>query len=196
MSPRQKVVPKIPDWLVYEMVDGKPIYYKNYQQLLENFTDEQPTAMPESTTQIWLKTMLNRWLFKFLEPKGYDIFSGELGLIAGRGDRRGADISIYREEDFVLGPTFSKIPPEVIIEIDVKAELGNQRLEDYIERKNEDYHRMGVKKVIWIFTAKQEIMVAEVGKKVHFHQWTDWVETIEGASFNLAELMRGKKFQV
>lgn len=194
MSPSRKAAPKIPDWLVYEMVDGKPIYYKNYQKLLEDFSNEHQSDMADSRTQHWLKIWLNRWLFKFLEPMGYDIGSGELGLLVGKGDWRGADVVIYREEDIKLGPTYEDIPPEIIIEIDVKAALGNQRVEDYIDRKNEDYHQMGVKKVIWIFTAKREIMVAEAGKNPTFHRWDEWIETIEGASFNLDELMRGKKF--
>ena len=183
---------KIPDALVYEIVDGKPIYYKGYRQVLNKKLNIE-AVMAESSLQAWLKARLSHLLFNLLEQKGYEILTGELGLLIGRGDRRGADLSIYRSDLLVLDAHFSKIPPEVIIEIDIQADLENQNEMEYVLRKIEDYLRFGVKKVIWIFTSNRKIMTATSKKPWLTLDWDATIETLEGASFNLEKMLEGRQ---
>lgn len=182
---------KIPDALVYEIVDGKPIYYKGYRQVLNKKLNLE-AVMAESSLQAWLKARLSHLLFNLLEQKGYEILTGELGLLIGRGDRRGADVSIYRRDSLVLDAHFSKIPPEVVIEIDIQADLEDQNEMDYVLRKIEDYLRFGVKKVIWIFTTNRKIMTATPQKPWLTLDWETTIETVEGASFNLEKMLEGR----
>jgi Uma2 family endonuclease len=183
---------KIPQALIYEIVDGKPIYYKGYRQVL-NGKLRPEAVMAESSLQAWLKARLSHLLFNLLEQKGYEILTGELGLLIGRGDRRGADVSIYRSESLVLDAHYSKIPPEVIIEIDIQADLENQNEMEYVLRKIEDYLRFGVKKVIWIFTSNRKIMTATPQKPWLTLDWDATIEAIEGAEFNLEKMLEGRK---
>jgi Uma2 family endonuclease len=183
---------KIPESLVYEIVDGKPIYYKGYRQVLNGKLNLE-AVMAESSLQAWLKARLSHLLFNLLEQKGYEILTGELGLLIGRGDRRGADVSIYRREQLVLDAHYSKTPPEVIIEIDIQADLENQNEMEYVLRKIEDYLHFGVKKVIWIFTSNRKIMTATPQKPWLTLDWDASIETIEGATFNLEKMLEGRK---
>ena len=191
-TPSAKPAQKIPDALVYEMAGGKPIYYKGYRDVL-NKTSNLESVMAESSLQIWLKTRLANLLLALLEPKGYEVVNGELGLLLGNGKSRGADVAIYRSEDFPLSGKFLSNPPEIIIEVDIQADLEDQTELDYIIEKIEDYLRFGVKKVIWIFTSARKIMLAEPGQPWLTVNWDTTIETLEGASFNLDEMLKGRR---
>ncbi len=182
---------KIPDALIYEIVDGKPLYYKGYRQVVNGKLNLE-AVMAESSLQAWLKARLTHLLFNALGAKGYEILTGELGLLIGRGDRRGADVSIYRSDSLVLDVHFSKTPPEVIIEIDIQADLEDENEMDYVLTKIDDYLRFGVKKVIWIFTSNRKIMTATPQKPWLTLDWDATIETVEGATFNLKKMLEGR----
>lgn len=191
--PKRKPRRKIPEALIYEIVDGKPIYYRGYREVL-NGTLNQEAIMADSLLQTWLKTYLGNLLIHLLASKPYVVLSGELGLLLKKGHRRGADIAIFSADKFSLEPHFAKTAPEVIIEIDVQAALENQPMADYVHRKIDDYLRFGVKQVIWIFTADRKVMTATPVKPWLTFDWDATIETVEGASFNLDKLLEGKNW--
>ncbi len=182
---------KIPDALIYEVVGGKPVYYKGYRDVLSGKLNPE-SVMSESTLQAWLKARLSFLLFMNLEDQGYDILTGELGLSLGKGQHRGADLAIYKSADLVLDAHYSKIPPEIIIEIDIQAELENADEMDYIAKKIADYHGFGVKKVIWIFTSIKKVTVADAGAPWITYDWNETIETVDGVSFNLEAMLKRK----
>lgn len=187
-------VRKIPKALIYETVDGKPIYYKGYRDYL-NGSKTIEEIMADSTLQSWLKTRLGHLLISQLLSKGYEVLAGELGLLLGRGSSRGADVSIFRDENLVLDQHYSKTAPEVVIEIDVQADLeeGSESELDYVLTKVDDYFRFGVKQVIWVFSASQKVMNCKPGEPWLTTGWDTTIETVEGASFNIAQIMESRK---
>ncbi|MBK9016876.1 MAG: hypothetical protein IPM82_23995 [Saprospiraceae bacterium] len=80
----------------------------------------------------------------------YHLTVGEMGIDLSPIDRRGADISIFNKVNFKLTDKYADIPPEIIIEIDVRADVGEGIEMDYVAEKTDDYHRFGVKRIIWI----------------------------------------------
>lgn len=182
---------KVPEVLVYEIVDGKPVYFKRYRDVLHGKLKIEE-IMPESSLQAWLKTQLSSMLLFLLRDKGYEVVAGELGLILPQGDRRGADICIYPADKFQLSRHFLKTAPELVIEIDIQAEVENENELDYVIRKIEDYLRFGVKKVIWIFTSNKVVMTATAQKPWLTLGWEDTIDTLEGVSFNLEKMLAGK----
>ena len=190
-APRKKVAQKIPDSLIFEWVDGKPIYYKGYREALKNKQNIE-AAMSESTLQIWLKNRLYLLLFNALAAKGYEIAAGELGIQFEKGKTRGADVAVYRAENFPLTKHFIATPPELVIEVDIKADLDDQKEMDYITRKLNDYIGFGVKKIIWIFTSSQQILIATPTRPWLLVDWNSTIETIEGATFNVGEMLSGR----
>lgn len=191
-APKRRRSRKVPEALIYEIVDGRPIYYKGYRDVLNGKLNLE-AVMSESSLQAWLKARLSSLLFAALEPKGYDVLTGELGLILGKDSRRGADLSVFRSENLVLDADYAKIPPELIIEIDIQADLEDQSEMEYVLRKIEDYLQFGVKKVIWIFTTNRVIMTATPQKPWLTLGWDANIETIEGFTFNIAKILEGKK---
>lgn len=180
-----------PESLVYEIVDGTPVFYKGYRDVLSGKTTLE-SAMSESSLQAWLKARLSFLLYAALEKQGYDILTGELGLLLGEGTQRGADISVYRSADLVLSAHFATTPPELIIEIDVQADLEDRSEMDYILRKMDDYLRFGVKKVVWIFTSNQKIMVATPDQPWLTVDWSAEVELLGGFAICLEKVVEGK----
>ena len=117
---RKKRHRKIPEALVYEIVDGKPIYFKGYRDVV-NGKLKTEEIMPESSLQAWLKTQLSSMLLFLLRDKGYEVLAGELGLILPEGNRRGVGICIYKADNFHLSRHFLRSAPEIVIEIDIQA---------------------------------------------------------------------------
>lgn len=193
-SPRKKASRQIPEGLVYEIVRGRPVYYRGYREVLDG---RQPieTIMAESSLQAWLKARLGSLLLTLLEPKGYEVAVGELGLLMGDGSRRGADVAVYRAEDFYLSSRFLSVPPEMVIEIDVQASLDDQTEMEYVLEKIEDYLRFGVKQVVWIFTSSRKTMIATPVKPWLTMDWDATIETVGGASFNLENLLAGRRIR-
>lgn len=176
------------DRLVYEVVDGKPIYYKGYREVLSgNKTLEE--VMSDSTLQAWLKFQIALVLYQQIHQLGYEITNGEQGLHLAKKHQRGADIAIFRATDLVLDKHYSKIPPEVIVEIDVTADTEDSSDMEYIFRKVADYFAFGVKKVIWIFTESRQVMIALPDQPALTISWSDNVEVLSGTTFNIASML-------
>lgn len=179
----------VPEQLIYEVVGGEPIYYKGYQEVL-NGNKHAEEIMAESTLQGWLKLHIGAILINFLENKGYIIAAGEIGLNISKDDKRGADITIFKKENWKLHEHFSDLPPEIIIEIDTKADLKEQTYMEYISRKIDDYHNFGVKKVIWIFTSPKKVTISEQNSDWITQDWDKNIDVIEGFSFNLETMLQ------
>jgi hypothetical protein len=183
---------KVPTYLIYEVVKGKPVYYKGYKEVL-NKTKTYEEIIMDSTLQAWLKSRLTILFGHYLLANGYDITTGEQGLFMPDGDKRGADIAIFKAEKLVLEGHYARNAPEIIVEIDVKAYTENTTEFDYVVEKVADYHTFGVKNVIWIFTKNKKIMVAKANEPWLTLDWTADVDIIEGLTLNLANLMATKK---
>ena len=184
---------KVPNYLIYEVVKGEPIYYKGYKDVL-NKTKTFEEIIMDSTLQAWLKSRLTIFMGNYLLEKGYDITTGEQGLFMPNGDKRGADIAIFKADELVLDAHYSRISPVIIVEIDVKIHTENTTEFDYVVEKVRDYHAFGVKNVIWIFTKNRKIMVAKNNQPWLTLDWTADVDVIEGLTLNIAEMVAKSKF--
>ncbi|TAK35794.1 MAG: hypothetical protein EPO28_14220 [Saprospiraceae bacterium] len=156
---RKEVSEKVPDYLVYEVVRGKPIFYKGYKDVLNKTTTFEEIKM-ESTLQSFLKTYLSHLLIVSLSGRNMVVLAGELGLNLPDSSKRGANLSIFKKENLLIHRHFSDLPPEVILEIDVHADTEATTEMDYVLEKIQDYLDFGVKKVIRIFTKNRKVMVA------------------------------------
>jgi len=116
---------------------------------------------------------------------------------SGKSDvlRKRADISLYRSADLVLNTHYATTPPELIIEIDVQADLEDRSEMYYILRKIDDYLHFGVKKVVWIFTGNRKVMVATPGRPWLTLDWSAEVELLGGFSICLEKVVEGKVVQ-
>ncbi len=185
---KKKAIAKIPDYLIYEVVKGKLIYYKGYKAVL-NGTKTFEEITRESILQSSLKAFITALIFFDLQKRGFKVTVGEMGINLSRQDKRGADISIFRAENFKLVDKYSDLPPEIIIEIDVRAEVEDRHEMDYVAEKMDDYHKFGVKRIIWIFTKAKKVLSANAGEPWIMEDWSANVEIVDGISINVVDIM-------
>ena len=173
--------------LTYEVVDGKPIYYRGYKDVLEG--KKQPEEIMGSSTlqaRVIAKIIM---AVSSLESKEFIITANEHGIKTNKG-YRAVDIGIFEEGKFKLSEGYSDVAPVVAIEVDVKAELEDMTFMEYVEEKVKDLFEVGTQKVIWILTKPRVVMVFEKNKEGKILTWDDEVEVLEGVKFKLSELVQ------
>ncbi len=186
----QSKLREIPEYLIYEMDEGKPIYYRGYEDVLAG--RKAPEAiMGESTLQSWLKTQIIVFLSKVLDENRHVSVAGELGLLLSKKTFRAADISIFTKENFHLSNEYAKLPPEIVIEIDTKAHIEEKEhpAMHYFHRKTQQLFDFGVQRVIWIFTADQKVMFAEPNQDWIITDWHKPVLILDAIYLNIKELL-------
>ncbi len=189
---RKKAVPAIPDYLIFEVSNGVPIYYRGYKEVLNGTKTFEEITM-ESKLQAGLKARITMLIGNLLIQKGFEIATGELGINISKNDKRGADLAIFKAEDWDWDAHFSDLPPEVVIEIDVQADLGNIKEMEYVSGKIKDYLAFGVKKVIWIFSKEKLVFVATTQLPWLTYDWSAEIEVVEGITFKLDDIVPQKK---
>jgi len=189
---KSKVKPKdIPSFLIYEEMDGKPIYYKGYEQVVNN-NKTLDDIMGSST----LQSIIIAYIIKFLNSKideKYLLLSNELGLHLEKGNNLSSDIAIYEKavllKDIIINK-YSEIPPKIVIEVDTKADLNNfDSTMDYFKRKTQKLFAFGVERVIWILSHNRQVMVAVPNQNWYIMDWDKELEIIDNHKLNIAQLL-------
>ena len=178
----------IPEALIYEMVEGKPIYYRGWQDVLKGEkTIEQ--IMASSLMQSYLVGEVFAATHVALRKK-YILGTNEAGIKFKKGDWRAADICLWTKVSLKGTPLhdhYSQIIPEIVIEVDTKADTLT--IPTYYLDKTKHLHKNGVRRVVWIFTSPEQVMVAERGEKWTIQDWSESFEVTDGFMLNIKELI-------
>lgn len=185
-------VQNIPEILIYEMVNGNPIYYRGYKDYLTG-TKELAELMGSSYLQSLIGTELVILLSQLLDMGKYRIMSNEIGLKFAKKSWRAADLAIYEKiklKNVPLDNKYLEIAPEIVIEIDTKANLEEIKNPlGYYQEKTDQLLNFGVKKIIWIFTDTKKIMIAEDKDDWQIISWKIDVEIFEGLKVNITKII-------
>lgn len=191
-----RAVPKplrnVPSRFVYEIMDGKPIYYKGYRSVL-NGTKTFEEIMGASTLQGLIVFYLNGILFRDIDETIYTVLTSELGLHINHRNNLANDIAIFDTEatPLKISKKYADVPPKIAIEVDIDAELEEMTESGYIYKKTYKLLDFGIEKVIWILTEAQVVMVAQK-ERIETFNWNHDIEIIAGLSFNIGEYLRKK----
>ena len=178
----------IPDYLIYEVMRGNPIYYKNYQKVLsKQATFEE--IMGSSGLQSLILSIVEDFI-KDIFKKKYRLLVSELGLHIAHGENFSADIAAYDREkvtaNMLAQPNYLNIPPTFIVEVDIKADISE--LNDiYFFEKTQELLNWGVEEVIWIFTTSKKIISARQNQPWMTYDWSNDLLFL-GEKFNLKTL--------
>ena len=185
----------IPKSLIYEMVDGKPIYYQGYQDVLSG-QKKLDEIMGDGNIQSFLKLHIGALLMRLLGPE-FVVTAGEQGLQLKEKSTRSADIAIFKASDFEWSPKYSKTAPLVVIEIDTKADLDSfGKAVDYYDQKTAELLDFGVQKVIWILTDSEKVkVISEDDRLPSSHKWSEDIPVLEEISFNIQHLIDKAPFE-
>jgi hypothetical protein len=181
----------VPDYLVYEVLDGKPIYYKGYRDVL-NKTKQPADIMGTSSLQWVIISHLLDILYKQLGTENFRIASGEPRLHINNRNNLAGDILIYRKQDLPasqIGSKYANVPALVQIEVDVTADLEQEQEMAYFQKKITTLFDFGTQKVIWIFSATKKVLVATRKDEWLWFDWDKNIELINGLEFNIGEYL-------
>ncbi|MEA5459950.1 hypothetical protein VB796_12920 [Arcicella sp. LKC2W] len=184
----------IPSYLIYEVMDGKPIYYEGFREVLTNQKTFEE-VMGSSRLQTRIIMAIISYMLKNISEEIYEIVTNEFGLHIGQGNNLSGDIGIYEINQLKDSPDEDKyfnIPPKIMIEIDTQANMDYVLDNDYFHKKTQKLLDFGVEKVIWYYTISKKVMVAENDKSWTIDNWDKTVEVMPNLYLCLTDLMLKK----
>ncbi len=183
----------IPEILIYEMVDGSPVYYKDYKDYLKGRKPIEAIMGSGKIQALIIAELI--FLLRSFYGDEYLIFTNELGIQFSKNSWRAADIAVVKSKLVEeLDNKYLTIPPEIVIEIDTKAELKEVKNPlGYYQEKTQELLQFGVKKVFWIFTETGKIMIAHPSKQWSIVDWDQSIEITSGLVVNLKTILDRKK---
>ncbi len=182
---------EVPDDLIYETIDWKPVYYSGYRNVLsKNISIDE--IMGCSSIQSLIISLLTGFLLRNLNSKEYQVMGSELGLHIDAGSNLAADIAIFIKSQLhgKITNNYITVAPKIIFEIDAKADLNDfDAVMNYFDAKTKKLFTFGVETVYWVISANRKIMIAQPGKNWMMINWNESFTILDGCTINLQELI-------
>jgi Uma2 family endonuclease len=183
----QRKISKVPSYLIKEIFDEIPVYYKGYKAVIRKEKTLED-IMGVSGLQIFIVRYLFRLLDRNLDENLFYVFTGEGGLHLDKGNNLSGDVLVFEKSTLtpdLIDTNYLNIPPLIDIEIDV--EIDNSTFSDfeYIQKKTKKLLDFGTKKVIWILTKTKTVIVAEPNKNWLMIDWAKDIEVVNEINFNI-----------
>jgi Uma2 family endonuclease len=183
---------KVPEFLIYELMDGKPIYYRGYKSVLNN-TKKFEDIMGSSSLQSVIIIHILSILLKSLNEEEFWIMTNETGIHLDHRNNLSGDILIYEKSRLKasdINTHYTKAPSNIAIEVDTKADLSILTFQKYMKLKTTKLHHFGVDKVIWIMTATKQVIVALPNQDWLIIDWNKDIEIMRNLYFNIGNYLQ------
>ena len=185
---------EIPSYLIRDMIDGVPYYYKGYKDVL-NKTKTRHDIMPCSTLQAEIIMYLNILLIQAINLKKYRVYTTESGNHLAKNVNYGLDLAVYDKAILTakkINKHYANVPPELVVEVDIKVELDDLNEIDFINKKTQSLLDYGTKKVIWVISESKKILIAEGGGERDWllRDWNKDFELFDGITANIGQYLK------
>ena len=181
----------VPSYLVYEEVNGKPVYYKGYRDVLAG-TKTVAEIMGASELQSLVVSVLLKYLVRNVDDR-YIIASNEPGFHLKNRSNFSSDVIIYELSQFADGPVtkkYSERPPRVIFEIDIQGDFDTpEEAINYYHKKTQQLLDFGVRQLFWFFTDTRKVVIAEPDKPWLTVDWSEELTVLGQYKFSFKELI-------
>ena len=187
---RNKVKP-IPESLIYEIIDGMPLYYEGYKDVLTNKKTSEE-IMGASGLQSYIIYYLLKVLYAKLDDRKYIFLTNEIGTHIDKNNNLSGDIYIYEKTKLPpekINTKYVDIAPKIAVEIDIRIDLSDEKDFGYVFTKTHKLLDFGVEKVLWIFTKHQKVMVATKDQDWLTKNWNQEIELLDGEYFNIGKFL-------
>lgn len=181
----------IPSALLYEVLDGKPIYYKGYKKVISG-EKKIHDIMGCSGLQMHIISAILRFLYKNLPEYKYEIGTNEAGLHIAKNINLSSDIVIYALNTLnskTVNDHYLSVHPKIVIEVDIQADFDHaDEVINYYHSKVNHLLAFGVEKVIWVTSQSKKIMIA-TPKNWTIIDWTQELIVCDDYRFTLQDLL-------
>lgn len=180
----------IPSYLIYETLNGRPLYRKGYKDVLAN-RKTPGEIMGCSDLQAIIVSTLYGSIYNQINRRLYWTVTNEPGLHLQLGDNLSNDIAIYEKEKVTIKGKFFDVAPKVVIEVDIKIDLEAfpAREQDYIYEKTQAMLDFGTERVIWITTKSRKIFIATQAENWLTLNWDATVPVLDDVTLNVASIL-------
>jgi Uma2 family endonuclease len=187
---RNKAKP-IPESLIYEIIDGMPLYYEGYKEVLSNKKTSEE-IMGASGLQSYIIFYLLKVLYSKLDDRKYIFLTNEIGTHIDKNNNLSGDVYIYEKAKLPpekINTQYVDIAPKIAVEIDIRIDLSDEKDFGYVFTKTHKLLDFGVEKVFWIFTKHQKVMVATKDQDWLTKNWNQEIELLDGEYFNIGKFL-------
>jgi Uma2 family endonuclease len=182
---------KIPAALIYEIMDGKPIYYKGYREVLKNEKTIEE-VMGASNLQATIIEYILMVLYRSVDSKLFRILTNEVGIHIEKNSNLSGDILIYNKDALPVKSAdkfYISVPPKIQIEVDINADTDGGLIETYLHKKTDKLFEFGVEKVIWVLSESKKVIVATPHADWQIIDWHKEIEVVDGIRFCIGQYL-------
>ena len=193
---KKKTVRKIPNYLVWEILDGQPLYRRGYKDVLRKLKTLEE-IMGTSSYQSLIGDYIIKLLHRQLDEDKYDVLASEIGVHLTHRNNLSNDIAIYPflSADKIT-KNYTNYPAKIVIEIDIDIDPSVMQDIEYLNRKTQKLLDFGVEKVIWVLTNIKKVIIATPDSAWLTMSWANDIEIMEGIFFNIQKYLDERDINV
>jgi Uma2 family endonuclease len=186
----QAAAPAIPSYLIYEILNGRPLYYRGYKEVLEKNLNPE-SIMGSSALQSILVSLIYGYILNNRDKKKYLPVTNEAGVHLALTDNLSCDVAIFEKGTFAVNTKYFDVAPKIVVEVDVKIDLTDfDGIEfNYVAEKNQRLFDFGVERVLWVLSKHRRVMVAVPNQDWIFTDWANDIPVMEGCVLNVKKLL-------
>jgi Uma2 family endonuclease len=187
-------VKKIPPYLIYEIMDGKPIYHKGYRDVVNGLKTFEE-IMGASSLQSLIVAYLVIEIGKSINEDLYSILTNESGLHLDKKNNLSGDVLIFDNKILpieAIDKHYASVPPKIAIEVDIDADTTEFTADEYIHKKTQKLFDFGVEKVIWVMTQTKKVLLATPNEDWLIVDWQKDIVVLDGIKINVGQYLKKK----
>ena len=189
-EPTPTAAPVIPSSLIYEVLNGRPLYYRGYKEVLaKNLNPE--SVMGSSSLQSILVSLIHTYMMNNRDKKKYIPVTNEAGVHIDLKDNLSCDVAVFEKGTFDITTKYFSTPPKIVIEVDVKIDLTDFDGQEYnyVAEKTQRLFDFGVERVLWVLSQSRRVFVAVPNQDWIFTQWSNDIPVMNGCILNVKRLL-------
>ncbi len=189
-EPTPTAAPVIPSYLIYEVLNGRPLYYRGYKEVMEKNLNPE-SVMGSSSLQSILVSLIHTFMMNNRDKKKYLPVTNEAGLHLDLNENLSCDVAVFEKGTFDITTKYFSTPPKIVIEVDIKIDLTdfNGQEYDYVAEKTQRLFDFGVERVLWVFSKSRRVFVAVPNQDWIFTEWHNDIPVMDGCILNVKRLL-------